>query len=113
MAHQFAGIQIYAVMPARDIRAYLERHAGKEHAVDIEASLDACEHGIMHEMQEAYPGARILVRRQDYPTPNPPRSRVEGDASGIDLGELGQEVADLIAEFDFTSYVVYQDELQG
>ena len=97
-------------MPGRDIRAYLERHAGKERAVDIEASLDACEHGIMRELQEAYPGARILVRRQDYPTPDPARSRVDGDAPGIDLGEIGQEVADFIAEFDFTNYVVYQDE---
>lgn len=113
MTDQFEGIQIYAVMPARDIRAYLDRHAGNERPVDVEASLDACEKGIMRELERAYPGARILVRRQDYPTPDPPRTRVDATIHSADTGEIQQEVEDIIAEFDFTSYVVYQDRLPG
>jgi hypothetical protein len=108
MAGPFSGVQIYAIMPARDIRAYLERHASQDGPVDIEASLQACEQGIHKRLSDAYPGSRILVRRQDHPTPEPPRTRVEASVDGVDTGEIEQEVADLVAEFDFTQCVVYR-----
>lgn len=108
MAELFSGVQIYAVMPARDIRAYFERHGGKTGQVDIEASLEACETGIRERIVTAYPGARVLVRRQDHPTPEPARTRVDADKESVDTGEIQQEVADLVAEFDFTSCVVYR-----
>jgi hypothetical protein len=108
VAELFSGVQIYAVMPARDIRAYLERHAEQSGQVDIEASLEACEVGIRERIVTAYPGARVLVRRQDHPTPEPPRTHIEASQEGVDTGEIQQEVADLVAEFDFTSCVVYR-----
>lgn len=110
MSEDFRGVQIYAVFPARDIRVWLERHAGARtgREVDVEASLAACEAAIERTLQETYAGARILVRRQDHPTPEPPRTRVESTATGVDTGELEQEVLDLISEFDVGSCVVYR-----
>ena len=95
-------------MPARDIHDYLESRSEPDQPVDVEASLDAYEHGIRQTLQDIYPGAGILVRLQRHPTPSPPQTRVESDATGVDTGEIEQEIVDLIAEFDITACIVYK-----
>jgi hypothetical protein len=109
VSDDFSGIRINAVVPARDIHAYLESRSKPGKPIDVEASLDAYEHGIRQTLQDVYPGAGILVRLQRHPTPSPPQTRVESDASGVDTGEIEQEVVDLIAEFDITACIVYRN----
>lgn len=108
MSEDFAGIQIYAVAPVRDIHDYLESRSRSGESIDIDASLAAYEAGIRQTLQDVYPGARILVRRSDFPTPDPPRTRVESTRREADTGEIEQEIEDLIAEFDITSCIVHQ-----
>jgi hypothetical protein len=113
MTGGFEGVRIYAVVPGRDVRSYLEDRIRAGEAIDLEPSLDAYEKAISRTLQSVYPGARILVRRQDQDTPGPARTRVDTDTDGVDTGELEQEVVDLIAEFDVTSCLVYRDEWRG
>jgi hypothetical protein len=109
MSDDFSGIRINAIVPARDIHDYLVSRSESDHPIDVEASLDAYEQGIRQTLQNVYPGAGILVRLQQHPTPSPPQTRVESDAAGVDTGEIEQEVVDLIAEFDITACIVYRD----
>lgn len=108
MSEQRQGIRIYAVFKTADITAYLESHAGEREA-DLEATLAACERGIEAALATIHPEARIIVRRQDEHALNPPRTRVETDDPGSDLELIGQEIDDLIAEFDIIRCVVYRE----
>jgi hypothetical protein len=108
MAVQHSGIRIYVVFHTRNIMAYIESHVDTE-TVDVEATFATCEQGIRDALATVYPDARIVVRRQDPQGINPARSRVEVDDSALDPELIGQEVDDLVAEFDITGCVVYQD----
>lgn len=108
MADQFSGTQIYAVLPAGDVRVYMERHAGDGRPVDADASLNVYEARVRETLNGMYPGARILVRLQDESAPAEHRTRVECTTASVDAGLIEQEVIDLIAEFDVTRCVVYR-----
>lgn len=109
MSTNYTGIQIYAVVPGADIRVYFERHAGDGRTVDTSASLREIELRVRDTLTGMYPGARILVRLQDEPTPAPARTRVDGNAAGVDSSLIEQEIIDLIAEFDVTRCVIYRE----
>jgi hypothetical protein len=108
MSDQFSGTHIYAVLPAGDIRVYLERHAGDGRPVDTDASLRTYQQRVRETLDGMYPGARILVRLHDESAPGEHRTRVECNTASVDAGLIEQEVIDLIAEFDVTRCVVYR-----
>jgi hypothetical protein len=111
MAQQYHGVRIYATFKARDLSAYLES-LEDDRDVDVEATLNACEKGIEQALATVHPEAHIVLRRQDEQASNPPRTRVETDDASLDPELIGQEIDDLIAEFDITECVVYRDEPQ-
>ena len=88
-------------------RPYLES-LEDDREVDVEATLNACERGIEQALTTVLAGAQIVLRRQDALTSDPPRTRVETDDPNLDPELIGQEVDDLIAEFDITECVVYR-----
>lgn len=108
MSEQARQIRIYAAIRTEDVMAYLEAHANGPGEVDIEATLSACEQAITAALATVHPEAWIVVRRPDEHALNPPRTHVESDDASIDLELVGQEVDDLIAEFDITECVVYR-----
>ncbi len=108
MAEQYQGVRIYAAFQASDIRVYLDSLHDDEREVDVEATLNMCEQGINQALTEFYTGAWILVKRQDEPSPASNRTRVETDNVDVDPELIGQEVDDLVSEFDITQYVVYR-----
>lgn len=107
MSEQRPQVRIYAAFSVKDIMTYIDSHAGVT-SVDVDATLTACERGIEAALATVHPEARIVVRRQDKHATEPPRTRVETDDPTVDPELIGQEIDDLIAEFDIISCVVYQ-----
>lgn len=107
MSRQHHCVRIYAVFNANDVSAYLDS-LEDDQEVDVEATLNACEHAIEQALMVVHPEAGIVLRRQDDVASSPPRTRVETDDPSLDPELIGQEVDDLIAEFDITVCVVYR-----
>lgn len=108
MSQQPHGVRIYAIFKAHDVSAYLES-LEDDRVVDVEATLKTCEKGIEQALATLHPGAQITLRRQDELATNPPRTRVETDDASLDPELIGQEIDDLIDEFDITECVVYRN----
>jgi hypothetical protein len=108
MSQQPHEVRIYAVFKTNTVLAYVES-LEDDRAVDVDATLNACEEGIKQALATVHPEARITLRRQDELASNPPRTRVETDDASLDPELIGQEIDDLMAEFDITECVVYRD----